>query len=503
MKDKRVCASFQIVRIVKHKFSQKIEYKSRQNSIISDPNQTMATLQRFIETGQDYERDDFVADEDELIEYEDESQDQDEDSFDSEEATDSDVDDEDEYVEVDTRETRSSSSGFYKKFLVEDDQEDQDFLDHGESDVSDQEEHSFFQRMTRARARVLANEKAKQKEQPPRKGKKRQAEPDEQESDHKEDIYLFEPESEEDMLVSMVFSLDRHRLSFPQLYEFHLQYMLKRILYPRVDKAMSNKTSEEFKRAQMLYADRLQTQIDACLNNLAFSQAWRPRTLTNVQQLPFMTKKKLEKLRRNEPCDACRRVHTVVSYVLFFWGTKCKDGKVLKNAKKQMEKGYHNLFGEDDSDDIVVADQRTMFVGDTCAARLKLYHKLYHRDTRMAIDLIEDLESFKRDLSSFRTLRKGKRILVEPSPDKLEKEMLKEQVPRVANKWSGQIHRAVFKCSDFTEGGKHVWSKRKYNNDVNLFKLSEYDSDDSGVPEFYPVSDFAEISDDDQSGDFY
>lgn len=462
----------------------------------------MATLQRFIDSGQGYERDDFVADEDELIEYEYDSQDQNENGFVSDEATDSDMDDEDEDGEVDTKETRSSSSGLYKQLLVGEDKEDQDFSDNVESDQeeeenSDQEEQPFFQRMTRG----LEEEKAKKKEQPPRKGKKRQAE--EEESNHEDNIYLSEPESEEDMLVSLGFSLDRHRLSFPQLYEFHVQYMIKRILYPRVDKAMSDETSKEFKRAQMLYADRLQIQMDASLNNLAFSQAWRPHTLANVRQLPFMTKKKLEEVRKNEPCDVCHRVHTAMSYVLFFWGAKCEEGKMLKNAKKQMDKGYHNLRGEEDSDDILVADQRTIFVGDTCAARLKLYHKLYHRDTRMAIDLIKEMESVKRNLSSFRTLRKGKRILVEPSPDQLEKELLDEQVPMMANKWAGHMHRAVFKCSDFTEGGKHVWSKRKYNTDVNLFKLSEYDSDDSDAPEFYPVSDFSQISDDEESCGFY
>lgn len=477
----------------------------------------MQALQRFVEAGQGYERDEFVADEDELIEYDDDSQDQDEDDgFASDEATDSDVDDEDDIEDLTPKKTRSSASGVYKSFLVGndddgDDEEDQDFSDNGESDQeaeSDQEEQPFFQRMTRARARALAEAKQKEKNKADKRNKdkpnkkKRQIEPEEEsESDQEEDIYLSEPESEEDMLASLAFSLDRQRLSFPQLYEFHVQYMLKRVLYPRVDVAMSDKSSKEYKKAQMLYADRLQSQIDAALKNLAFSQAWRPQTLVNVQQMPYMTKKKLDDMRQNEPCDACQRVHTVVSYVLFFWGAKCKEGKTLKNAKKQMDKDYHNLVGEDDSDDIVVTDQRTMYVGDTCAARLKLYHTLYHRDTRMAIELIAYLEKAKRDLSSFRTLREGKRVPVEASPDKLEQEMMVLSVPSLANKWASRMHRAVSKCSEFTEGGKHVWSKRKYNNDINLFKLSEYDSDDSNAA--YSSCDFDEISDDEESGDFY
>lgn len=394
----------------------------------------MQTIERFVQVGQGYERDGFVADEDEPIEYEDQDE--------VEEAIDNDDNDE-----------------------VEEATDNDDSDDDSDDDKEELSSPPLFQRMTRARARAQQEQAAK--------SKKRQSEPEDA-------IYISEPESDEDLLASLSFSLDRHRLSFQQLYELHVQYEIKRLLYPRIAASLQDKSSSVYKQAHMLYADRLLPQIDACLKNLAFSQAWRTGTLESVRNMPFMVKKRLdESLVGSQHCDACQRVHTMVSYSLYFWGAKCKEGKTVKNAKKQIVKGYESKRGEEDDDDIAVAESRKMYVGDTCAPRLKLYHTLFHRDTHMMIELLDELDSLKRSLSSFRSLHKGKRVSVKVPVDNLEKNMVEDVMPAVASRWAHKMNRAIKKCANFTEGGKHVWSKRKDRNDINLFNTYDSDGSDS------------------------
>ena len=226
----------------------------------------------------------------------------------------------------------------------------------------------------------------------------------------------------------------------------------------------------------MLYLDRLVPQIDACLNNLAHSEAWRRGVLKCFQEHPFLEKKKI-KHRYLQSCDACGRMHTVVSRTIFLWGAPCKENDEVANAKKQVEKDYDILKGgQGNADDIPVVHQKTLFLGDQCARRLKLYHALYHRDNKMFIDLMSHLEDEKKELQTFRTMRHGKRVAVEPTAEELETFMVANHSFGVSKKWARLMQNKMQECAHFAQGGKYVWSKK--SDEKIMYSESTADSAD-------------------------
>ena len=164
-------------------------------------------------------------------------------------------------------------------------------------------------------------------------------------------------------------------------------------------------------------------------------------------------------------CEACGREKRNVSCRLTLWGVKCADGTPVQNANAQIAKKYDDMDGDHDEDDIAIKERHVIYVGRFCAKRIRLFHNLAHLDTLLHLRLLKHLQELKEDHQEdhVRFLRHGKCIYVMPTPETFESEFTDEYRTETAEIWFDKVKSVIQDCADFAKGGRFVWKKKKKN----------------------------------------